>query len=340
MIIVRGFWPFFIIFDGVGMVLDPLPKVLEKIKDLTGNQILALLKRAQELKILSLEKSHQSRPEIVVATYFHLCTQHLGMKYLNIEAGLSSLEKGEDLEQMFLTLQSMGVNICVVRTPLSHALSPYKNSPPFSMINAGDGSNQHPTQALTDLLTMKSLNLPLEGKTMGIIGDCRHSRVFHSLRDLLPQFGMNLLVAGPDAFISSENTEETGKNIERVDSVDELISRSDSIYLLRVQKERHQNIQLNREDYHRDYGLSLARLKKLKKFCPVFHAGPANIGWEIDSELIHSKNYMGHHQVRNSLSMRMALLDMMSLEYSPHSQNIFNPQTKEKGEDIFTGPQK
>ena len=164
-------------------------------------------------------------------------------------------------------------------------------------------------KALLDLFTMREIGLDLQNKTIAIIGDTIHSRVGHSLIDLLPQFGAKIILCGPQACLPKPEEFRHTPQVTLSTDVDETIARSDLLYLLRIQKERHSGEDTSYyESYPENYGISTERLKKHNKVLPVFHPGPANIGVEITKELIDSPYYFGHEQVHNSIFMRMAIL--------------------------------
>jgi aspartate carbamoyltransferase catalytic subunit len=236
---------------------------------------------------------------------FAIAIEKMGATYIDFNAEKSSLKKGESLEQTLLTLYAQGVDLCIIRTSVSGQLAEFKKNPPLKIINGGDGTNQHPTQALLDFLTMLEIGLNPEETTLAIIGDLYHSRVGSSLIDLLPQFGVKIILCGPKECLPK--TAPTG--VEMTDNRDEAIEKSNALYLLRIQKERHKGVQASYYDtYPETYGVNMDLLRKMKKPLPIFHPGPANIGVEISDDLIRSDLYVGHHQVRNSIYMRMAII--------------------------------
>lgn len=296
------------------------PSVLENINDLNLKQIQALLSLTTDYKNKDkdlVESFYEGFKTPVIATSFlenstrtkhsfAIAIQKLGGMYIDFNAETSSLKKGETLEETLLTLKHQGVDCCIIRTSVSNELAQFKDSPPLKIINGGDGTNQHPTQALLDLFTMIENHGDLNGKTMAIIGDCVHSRVTHSLVELLPQFGMNLILCGPEGYIPKSID---SKNVSLSSSRDEAISKSDFLYLLRIQKERHTGTEDQHfSTYHQEYGCSLDVLGKLNKEINVYHPGPANIGVEISTDLIKSPLYQGYKQVENSTYMRMAII--------------------------------
>lgn len=301
------------------------PSVLESIDDLSFTQIEGLLSLTKKFQERDSESSYFIHKKPIIATSFlenstrtkhsfAIAIQKLGAMYIDFNAESSSLKKGEGLEQTLLTLYYQGVNLCIIRTSVSHQLHDFKKNPPIKIINGGDGINEHPTQALLDLYTLIELVKGVEnlaGKTVAIIGDLIHSRVGHSLIKLLPQFNINLILCGPNEYIDDPSLKNL-KNVKFTTSRDEAIINSDFLYTLRIQKERHENSNPNLYlNYHQSYGISLELLKKMNKLIPVLHPGPCNVGVELDQEMMNSSLYQGHFQVFNSVSMRMAIMQAM-----------------------------
>lgn len=297
------------------------PSILESIEDLSKEQVDSLLSLSKKLKGYSQDWEGFPKPFIkkpIIATSFlenstrtknsfAVAIEKLGATYIDFNAEASSLKKGESLEETLLTLRCQGIDLCIIRTSVSNELKSLKENPPIKIINAGDGTNQHPTQALLDLFTMIEIGMELEGKTIAIIGDVTHSRVSHSLLQLLPQFGAKVILCGPKDFLPSLTS--NNKDIFLTHDRDEALIESDLIYLLRIQKERHGSYSsLDLESYQKNYGISYDLLKKLNLNSPIFHPGPANVGVEICTRTIRSKYYFGYDQVRNSIFMRMAIL--------------------------------
>lgn len=309
------------------------PSVLENVQDLTKDQIEGLLALAHKFKnqpdMVAGQGLFLGKRPIVANSFlenstrtrhsFALAIQKLGLTYLDFNAEQSGLKKGESLEETFLTLFAQGVDLCVLRTSKSEELSQFKASPPIKLINGGDGINQHPTQALLDLMTFQEVLGDLQDKKIAIIGDCFHSRVTHSLVALLPLFGAQIRCVGPEIFWMSQ-ADQSG-SFSQTANFEESLAWADAVYLLRLQRERHQKMQETRgeeinkilDDYPKNYGLSEERLQKINPQVPVFHPGPANIGVEICSRVIKSPNYRGHHQVVNSIPMRMAIISSILL---------------------------
>jgi aspartate carbamoyltransferase catalytic subunit len=299
------------------------PSVLESISDLTKSEIETLLTLATNI---NLNIPNPYLKNSIVATSFlenSTRTKHsfaaaiikLGGHYLDFNTETSSLKKGESLEQTFLTLYHQGIDLCIIRSSTNNVLSNFKKFPPIKLINGGDGTNEHPTQALLDLLTMTLFSgnfNSLIGKKIAIIGDVIHSRVGHSLIKLLPLFGIDIILCGPEEFLPTKA--ERLPHITYSTDRDQTILNADFLYLLRIQSERHSsNSFMSLPDYITHFGVTLNLLKKCHKLIPVLHPGPANIGVEIDHDLISSSLYLGHKQVQNSVPLRMALIQLMLL---------------------------
>lgn len=295
--------------------MTSFPSLLESIDDLSIDQIIQLFARARHFKNCPQNEPpfHSVYPKPLIATSFlenstrtklsfAVAIERLGGRYIDFNAETSSLKKGESLEETFLTLFHQGVDLCVFRTSVSHQMAQFKDNPPVKMVNGGDGTNEHPTQALLDLFTLLELSPDLKNKTITIMGDVNHSRVGHSLMKLLPQFGMNVNLFGPRELVPEKFADQSREKV---------IQKSDFLYLLRMQKERHASGSSLHENYLDEYGVSLELLKSLNRLIPVLHPGPANIGVEISHSLIKSSLYKGYLQVENSVPVRMAIIEAM-----------------------------
>jgi len=302
--------------------MQDFPSVFQSIRDLDKVQIDGLLSLASKFKGFAHDWQGLPIPFIkrpIIATSFlenstrtkhsfAMAIKNLGATYIDFNADTSSLKKGESLEETLKTLHSQGVDLCIIRTSVGHEFEKFIENPPIKIINGGDGTHQHPTQALLDLFTMQEIGLDLQGKTISIIGDNIHSRVGHSLIDLLPQYGAKIILCGPKECLPSES-EVNNPHVSLSYDVEETIMNSDLLYLLRIQKERHQGETTSYyESYPEKFGISVERLKKLGKVLPVFHPGPANVGVEISEDLMSSPYYFGYEQVHNSIFMRMAII--------------------------------
>ncbi len=295
------------------------PSIFESILDLSKSQIEELLISAKNFKDNPKNVPQYDNPRPVIMNFFlenstrttnsfALSAKRLGAHYLDFNPTTSSLNKGEALEETLLTLSAQGVDLVVMRTSASHLFGQYKSNPPIKIINGGDGTNQHPTQALLDIFTMKTLGLDISNMTMTIVGDCKHSRVANSLIDVFGVFGGKVILCGPNYFMPDDLLLD---HVEFSEDLESSIKKSDLTYLLRVQKERHTNDDFQIQDYIDNYGLTKKKLNAWNITHPVFHPGPANINTEIDYELIKSNQYKGYQQVAHSVPMRMAIIHQM-----------------------------
>ena len=299
------------------------PSVLESVRDLTKEQVDGLLALAKKFKSYSDDWQGLPIPFIrtpVVTTLFledstrtkysfAIAIQKMGGQYIDFQAHFSGLNKGEELDETLATLGAQGVDLCIIRTDVSRQLAAFKARPPLRIVNGGDGMHQHPTQALLDLFTMLEIGLEVEGKTVAIVGDVVHSRVANSLLDLLPWYGVKILLCGPTEFLP-EKMSSLPPSVEVVGKRDDALAACDLAYLLRIQRERHDGklLQGSTEEYARNYGVDGDCLKRLGRNIPLFHPGPANVGVEIAREVMKAPAYFGHLQVRNSIYMRMAVM--------------------------------
>lgn len=312
--------------------MNNFPSVLESIKDLGIQQIEGLLSLAAKFKTREVDNSPFIKKRPIIATSFlenstrtkhsfAIAIQRLGCMYIDFNAETSSLKKGESLEETLLTLHCQGVDACIIRTDVSRELAKFKDRPPLKIINGGDGIHEHPTQALLDLLTLRELMPDLSGKTITIIGDVVHSRVGHSLIHLLPLMGMKIILCGPSQCLPAQSDYPT---LEITTDLEEAVKKSDVLYTLRIQKERHKGLDSSYYDsYHQTHGISLAKLASFKcDHLPVLHPGPANIGVELSLDLMRSKNYQGYLQVENSIPMRMAIIQSI---LNNNDKNIGRP---------------
>jgi aspartate carbamoyltransferase catalytic subunit len=294
--------------------MKSFPSILSTTLELSRDQIEELLTLAKKYKVgqdplfffkqnpfilstLFLENSTRTK------TSFAIATKKLGGHYIDFNVDTSSFKKGENLEETLLTLKYQGVDLCVIRTPNSNEFEPFKENPPIKIINGGDGINHHPSQGLLDLFTFLELGIQPEGKTMVVIGDVIHSRVFNSLSDLFLRFGGKIIICGPKECLPNST-----EDIEVTDSLEYALSKADLIYTLRIQKERHQKPVSYYDSYPENFGLTV---KKLKNNIPVFHPGPVNIGVELSQDILRSSHYQGYQQVKNSIYMRMAIITAM-----------------------------
>ena len=244
---------------------------------------------------------------------FEIAAHRLGAMSLNPEMQSSAVTKGESMRDTLQTFEAMGASILVVRHQESGIMDWMAEHVQDStaIINAGDGTNQHPTQALIDLLTIQQHKPDFKSLTVTIIGDILHSRVAHSLIN-----GLQTMQVGAIRLVGPKNLmpdDIKGNNISVTDSMDEGLKNSDVIVCLRVQKERiaKENIP-DEKTFHQQYGLTEARLKLAKPDAIVMHPGPMNRNVEIASNVADGPQSVILEQVRNGVAIRMAVMDMLS----------------------------
>lgn len=240
---------------------------------------------------------------------FEIAALRLGLRVVNIAAADSSVKKGETLMDTFRTLQAMAPDVVVVRHPEDGALAPLANAavPELHLVNAGDGARAHPTQALLDLVTLQQHAGPLEDLTVVVAGDLHHSRVTRSGAALLKTLGVGeLRLCAPPGL-------EAGPRVTAgatcFDSLDDALVGANVVMMLRIQRERLAGMAIpDPESYHRQWGLTEARLAHAAPGCLVMHPGPMNRGVEIASSVADGPRSLILEQVANGVFTRMAVI--------------------------------
>ncbi|MCF6137037.1 aspartate carbamoyltransferase catalytic subunit [Pseudalkalibacillus berkeleyi] len=245
---------------------------------------------------------------------FEIAEKRLGLHVLNFEAEGSSVQKGESLYDTVRTLEAIGANVVVIRHNQDQYFNELKGIG-IPILNAGDGCGNHPTQSLLDLLTIRQEFIVLQGLTVAIIGDVRHSRVARSNASLLRKMGANVLFSGPEQWMDDEM--ENGYYVP----IDTAVKEADVVMMLRIQHERHRNgMDLMKEEYHQRYGLTVEREKMMKSQSIILHPAPVNRGVEIASELVESDRSRIFKQMNNGVAVRMAVLNW-SLQFEEVGSN-------------------
>src|SRR3954453_29987 len=242
---------------------------------------------------------------------FEVAGKRLGAQVANFHAIGSSVQKGETLIDTALTLNAMRPDVMVIRhseTEAPHDVAKVVDCP---VINAGDGTNEHPTQALLDALTMRRRKGRIEGLTVAICGDIRHSRVAGSNRKLLPKLGAEVRLVGPPALLP----DDAGGAAAFTD-LDEGIKGADVVMMLRIQRERmEEGVSGSLADFHARHGLTHARLDRAAPDALVMHPGPMNRGVEIEGALADDPERSAvTGQVEMGVAVRMAVLDVLPRE--------------------------
>jgi aspartate carbamoyltransferase catalytic subunit len=298
-------------------------KHLLDIESLSADEIVTVLDTAKAFKAVgerAIKKVPALRGKTVVNLFvepstrtrisFELAAQRLTADVINFSAEASSLKKGETLKDTARNLEALNVDIIVMRHSASgapHFLSRFLHA---SVINAGDGAHEHPTQALLDLFTIREKKGRIEGLNVTILGDILYSRVARSNIWALTKLGAHVTLCGPSTLVPRV-FEQMGCTVTY--NVDEAIAQADIINLLRIQHERQRKTMFpSLGEYTSLFGLTKARLARAKPGALIMHPGPVNRGVEIDSEAADSVQSLIIDQVTNGLAVRMAVLFLVS----------------------------
>ena len=284
---------------------------LVKMSDLSKEEVYDLIQRALELKAGA---SPIQRPDLIAANLFfenstrtkhsfEVAQMKLGLQVLNFDASTSSVNKGETLYDTCKTLEAIGCNILVIR----HSQEAYYQELEglnIPIVSGGDGSGEHPSQCLLDLMTLYEHFGRIEGLEVVIAGDIKNSRVARSNYHMLTRLGAKVQFVGPQVFADP--------TLGQMVDFDQVIDQVDACMLLRVQFERHQEqVALSQADYHARYGLTLARYRALKPQAIVMHPAPVNRDMEIASELVEAPQSRIFTQMTNGRYMRQAILEKL-----------------------------
>ena len=222
---------------------------------------------------------------------------------MNFNAESSSLKKGESLYDTVKTFESFGVDAVVIRHTDNEYYNELVGKINIPILNAGDGTGNHPTQSLLDLLTIKQEFGKFEGLKCVIIGDIKHSRVAHTNIEIMKRLGMEVYISGPEIF---------REEICEFAPIDEIIKTADIVMLLRVQHERHLGkIEFQKDNYAKAYGINMERVKQMKDSSIIMHPAPFNRGVEIADDVVECEKSRIFKQVQNGVYVRMALLNMV-----------------------------
>jgi aspartate carbamoyltransferase catalytic subunit len=240
---------------------------------------------------------------------FELAAKRLSADVINFSAGGSSVSKGESLKDTALTLQAMGADAIVIRHSSSGSPLQLTKWVDGHVINAGDGTHEHPTQALLDLYTMREKLGRLEGLRVAIVGDVLHSRVARSLSFGLVKMGAEVTLIGPPTLIPPD---AGAWGVQVSYDIESVLPKLDVCYMLRVQRER-QRLEYfpSVREYNRIFGLSSKRAAMLPEGSVIMHPGPMNRGVEIDSDVADLPQALIEEQVTNGIAIRMSLLYLL-----------------------------
>jgi len=241
---------------------------------------------------------------------FEVAAKRLSADVINIATETSSVRKGETLIDTGRNIQALKADIIIMRHNCSGAANMLAKALDISVVNAGDGWHEHPTQALLDIFTLKEKLGKIKGLNVAIVGDIAHSRVARSNIWGLTKLGANVTVCAPEMLLPV-GIEKTGAKTSS--NIDEVLKNTDAINVLRMQFERDEGAAFPEQlDYYKRFGITEERLAKAKKDVIVMHPGPINRGIEISSEVADGKNSVILEQVTNGIAVRMAVLFLVS----------------------------
>ncbi len=238
---------------------------------------------------------------------FEMAERKLGLPVIDFNADTSSVNKGETLYDTVLTMSALGVDLCVIRHPEIDYYKQLVDSPTItsSIVNGGDGSGQHPSQCLLDLMTIYEEFGHFENLKIAIAGDLTHSRVAKSNMQILKRLGANVYFCGPERWYSSE-FEEFGTYKD----IDDILEELDVLMLLRVQHERHDGTAgFSKKEYHEKFGLTETRYEKLNEHAIIMHPAPVNREVEIADSLVEAPKARIVAQMENGVYVRMAIIE-------------------------------
>ncbi|NQU75900.1 MAG: aspartate carbamoyltransferase catalytic subunit [Planctomycetes bacterium] len=298
-------------------------KHLLGLDELTADEIVHILDTAEsfrEVSTRSIKKVPALRGKVVANLFFedstrtrmsfNLAASRLSADVIELVSTGSSVAKGETLRDTVRNIEAMGVDIVVVRHKQSGAAYMLAQCLSASVVNAGDGQHEHPTQALLDIFTIRQRLGSVAGKKVGIVGDIAHSRVARSNILGLRKLGAEVFVVGPPTLVPSAIT---AMGCEVCHSLDEVLPRLDVINMLRIQFERFSsNLFPSVREYAQLYGLNAERMRLAKPDILVMHPGPINRGMELTSDVADGPNSAILNQVTNGLAIRMAVLFLVN----------------------------
>ncbi|MFA7706338.1 MAG: aspartate carbamoyltransferase catalytic subunit, partial [Candidatus Omnitrophota bacterium] len=241
---------------------------------------------------------------------FEVAAKRLSADVINISTETSSVRKGETLIDTGKNIQALKADIIIIRHNCSGAANMLASALDISVVNAGDGWHEHPTQALLDIFTLKEKLGKIKGLNVAIVGDISHSRVARSNIWGLTKLGANVTVCAPEMLLPV-GIEKTG--VKTSSNIDEVLRDADAVNVLRMQFERDEGAAFPEQlDYYKKFGITKERLAKAKKGVIVMHPGPINRGIEISSEVADGENSVILEQVTNGIAVRMAVLFLVA----------------------------
>ena len=278
--------------------LEKIHKLLQEATEFSKGKV---LKATSEIYVANLFFEDSTRTK----TSFDVAERKLGLNVVPFDVSASSVNKGESLYDTVKTLKSIGIDLCVIRHKKEKFYDEFKGID-ISIINGGDGTGNHPSQNLLDLMTIQQEFGDFKGLKVGIVGDVKHSRVANSNAEVLRKLGAKVYFSGPEEWFD-EGTIINGTYL----SIDDLVKEVDVVMLLRIQHERHDNdkkMKFSADKYHRKFGLTKEREKAMKEGAIIMHPAPINRGVEIDADLVECSRSRIFKQMENGVFARMAIL--------------------------------
>ncbi|MBI3911092.1 MAG: aspartate carbamoyltransferase catalytic subunit [Armatimonadetes bacterium] len=281
------------VLDTAASFKEIMARPIKKVPTLRGKSIVTLF----------YENSTRTR------TSFELAAKVMSADAINISADASSVQKGESLKDTILTLQALGMDLIVIRHPLSGAAAFAAQVARVPVINAGDGTHEHPSQGLLDLFTLREVKGHIEGLTVLIVGDITHSRVARSDLWGLRAMGARVRLCGPSTLMPS-GIQAAGAEV--YEDLDEALPGVDVVNVLRIQQERQdRGLFPSLREYSQRWGINPGRLRAAAPDVTVMHPGPMNRGVEISADVADAGYAVITDQVQNGVAVRMALLYLL-----------------------------
>src|SRR6266403_6187141 len=311
-------------------------KDLLGIRELSAGEIVHILDTAETFRDISrrqVKKVPTLRGRTVInlffepstrtRTSFEIAAKRLSADAVNITPSTSSVSKGETLLDTARNLEAMAPDCIVIRHAMSGAAHHLARMGKAPIVNAGDGSHEHPTQALLDALTIREYKGRIEGLKVAIIGDALHSRVARSNVHLLTKLNASVSIAGPGTLVPDEFAELVDNGLRVEQRIEDAIEGADVVMILRIQRERQSAAFFpSMREYAIHYGLHPDHLQRAAPEAIVMHPGPINRGIEIASEIADSSRSLILDQVTNGVAVRMAVLYLLAGAHN---------ETEEKG---------
>lgn len=281
------------------------------LKTFSVNEIYQLLADAKRFKNNESYAFHEQlyianlffEPSTRTRNSFQMAEKKLGLEVFNVDVETSSVQKGETLYDTVRTLEAIGVKGFVIRHFKDNYFQEIDHMDSITILNAGDGCGHHPSQSLLDLYTIYEEFGRFEGLNITIVGDIRHSRVARSNAEILTRLGAKV------QFVSPETWKDVSNPYGTYVTMKEAVQTSDVFMLLRIQHERHdQAMSFTKEEYHKQFGLTIQRERDLKPNCILMHPAPINRDVEIADCLVECERSRIFKQIENGVYVRMAML--------------------------------